>query len=143
MKGKIFSVFLLAALIFICTSGLIDAITTVTVWLITLNLNAPTISILGQLLVKYGTWIITYDLVGKLFKVLGWFNSDAMKIVYVVISAIISFALSWVIMVFEQYMWSIAIIVGSILIALLALAIALYIVGRRKKAKESGENAEL
>ena len=141
MKGKIISIFLLIAFIFVCTSGLIEAITTVAVWLITLNLNAPTISILGQLLVKYGTWVITFDLVRKLFKAFGWYDSDAMKIVYAVISAIISFALSWVIMVFEQYMWIIAIIVGSILIALIALTIALYVVNKRKEAKEGAENA--
>ena len=141
MKSKIISICLLVAFIFICTSGLIEAITTVAVWLITLNLNAPTISILGQLLVKYGTWIITFTFVGKLFKALGWFNTWAMKIVYFVVSAIISFALSWVIMVFEQYMWIIAIIVGSILIALIALAIALYVVNKRKEAKEGSDNA--
>ena len=141
MKGKIISICLLVAFIFFCTSGLIEAITTVTVWLITLNLNAPTISILGQLLVKYGTWIITFDLVRKLFKAFGWYDSDAMKIVYAVISAIISFVLSWVIMVFEQYMWIIATIVGSILIALVALTITLYVVNKRKETKEGAENA--
>ena len=68
-------------------------------------------------------------------------KDNKMKIVYFVVSAIISFALSWVIMVFEQYMWIIAIIVGSILIALIALTIVLYVINKRKEAKEGAENA--
>jgi hypothetical protein len=92
----------LIVLIFVCTSGLIEPITKVFVWLITLQFNSPDISVFGQLVAKYGTWIITYAVVGFIFNVLDWFNTTAMKIVYFIISTIISFLLSWLIMTLEK-----------------------------------------
>ena len=86
MKGKISAFIELIVLIFLCTSGLIEPITKVFVWLITIDNNSPDISVFGQLVVKYGTWIIAYSLVRALFKLLNWFNSTAMKIVYFIIN---------------------------------------------------------
>ena len=86
MKGKISAFIELIVLIFLCTSGLIEPITKVFVWLITIDNNSPDISVFGQLVVKYGTWIIAYSLVRVLFKLLNWFNSTAMKIVYFIIN---------------------------------------------------------
>ena len=119
MKKTLAAICGLAILIFICTSGLIEPITKVFVWLITLQHNSPNISVFGQLVAKYGTWIITYSLVGILFSSLGWFNSGAMKIVYFIVSTIISFLLSWLIMIFEQYLWIIAIIIGCLLLVMI------------------------
>ena len=102
MKKTFGSILGLAVLIFICTSGLVEPVTKVFIWLITLQYNSPDISLFGQLVAKYGTWIITYSLVGVLFNALGWFNGGAMKIVYFIISTILSFLLSWIIMVFEN-----------------------------------------
>ena len=104
MRRKISAYIGLIVLIFLCTSGLIEPITKVFVWLITIDSNSPDISIFGQLVAKYGTWIITYSLVGVLFNALGWFNSTAMKIVYFILSTIISFLLSWIIMILENYL---------------------------------------
>lgn len=140
MKKTVCSICGLAILIFICTSGLIEPITKVFVWLITLQHNSPDISIFGQLVAKYGTWIITYSLAGVLFNAMGWFNSGVMKIVYFIVSTIISFLLSWLIMVLEQYLWIIAIIIGCILLALIGIMIALLIVNRKKK-QEKQSNA--
>ena len=133
---KVGAIIGLVALIFVCTSGLIEPITKVFVWLITLNFNAPAISIAGQLVAKYGTWIITYSLVDKLFRALGWFDSDVMKIVYFIISTIISFLLSWLIMVLENYLWIIAIVVGFLLVCLTALALTAYLIEKRKNSKK-------
>ena len=127
MKGKISAFIGLIVLIFLCTSGLIEPITKVFVWLITLDYNSPDISVFGQLVAKYGTWIITYTLVGVLFKSLGWFNSTAMKIVYFILSTIISFLLSWLIMVLESYLLIIAIVIGVVLVIGLGVVIALLI----------------
>ncbi len=140
MKKTLAAICGLAILIFICTSGLIEPITKVFVWLITLQHNSPNISVFGQLVAKYGTWIITYSLVGILFSFLGWFNSGAMKIVYFIVSTIISFLLSWLIMVLEQYLWIIAIIIGCILLVLIGIMIAMLIVNRKKK-QEKNSNA--
>lgn len=138
MKGKLASLLALVITIFIFTSGLIEPITKVIVWLVTLQFNSPDISIFGQLVAKYGTWLITYALVGVIFNALGWFNSSAMKLVYFVASTIISFLLSWVIMLLENYMWIIAIIVGVVLVIIAGVSITLYII---KKKKEVPENA--
>ena len=141
MKGKINAFIGLIILIFLCTSGLIEPITKVFVWLITIDSNSPDISIFGQLVAKYGTWIITYLLVGILFRSLGWFNSTAMKIVYFILSTIISFLLSWLIMVLENYLWIIAIIIGVLLVVGLGVFITLLIYNKKKKAKEETQNA--
>ena len=93
MKGKIFSIIGLIVVIFFFTSGLFEWCTNVFTWLITLNYSSPSISIFGQLFVKYATWIVTFTSVGMLFKGLNWFDSDAMKLVYFVVSTLISFAL--------------------------------------------------
>lgn len=134
MKAKIASIIALIIVIFIGTSGLIEPITNVFVWLITLQFNSPDVSVFGQLVVKYGTWIITYSLVGILFNALGWFNSGAMKIVYFIASTIISFLLSWLIMLIETYLWIIAIVVGVLLLAVIGLLIALFIPKKKKEA---------
>lgn len=140
MKKTLAAICGLAILIFICTSGLIEPITKVFVWLITLQHNSPNISVFGQLVAKYGTWIITYSLVGILFSSLGWFNSGAMKIVYFILSTIISFLLSWLIMIFEQYLWIIAIIIGCLLLVMIGTMIVMLAVNRKKK-QEKNSNA--
>ena len=133
MRKTISSIIALAILIFICTSGLIEPITKVFVWLITLNYNSPDISVFGQLVAKYGTWLITYALVGVLFNALGWFNSGAMKIVYLIISTIISFLLSWLIIFLEKYLLIIAIIIGVVMLIMIGIAVALFIISRKNK----------
>lgn len=137
MRGKISALIGLIVLIFLCTSGLIEPITKVFVWLITIDSNSPDISIFGQLVAKYGTWIITYSLVGVLFNALGWFNSTAMKIVYFILSTIISFLLSWVIMILENYLLVIAIVIGVLLIIGLGILIMLFIYNKKKRAEEA------
>lgn len=137
MKKTLASYVALILLIFLCTSGLIEPITKVFVWLITLQFNSPDISIFGQLVAKYGTWIIAYSLVGVLFNALGWFNSTAMKIVYFILSTIISFLLSWVIMVLENYLWIIAIVIGVLLILGLGILIMLFIYNKKKSVEEA------
>ncbi len=137
MRGKISAFIGLIVLIFLCTSGLIESITKVFVWLITIDSNSPDISIFSQLVAKYGTWIITYSLVGVLFNAFGWFNSTAMKIVYFILSTIISFLLSWVIMILENYLLVIAIVIGVLLIIGLGILITLFIYNKKKRAEEA------
>lgn len=131
MKEKISAFVGLIVLIFLCTSGLFEQITKVFVWLITLDYSLPDISVFGQLVAKYGTWIITYSLVGVMFKSLGWFNNAAMKIVYFILSTIISFLLSWLIMVLESYLLIIAIVIGLVLVIGLGVSITLLIYKRK------------
>ena len=132
MKGKFIASIALIILIFLCTSGLVEPITKVFVWLITLDLNSPDISIFGQLVVKYGTWLITFALVKIIFDSLGWFNSTAMKIVYAILSMVISFLFSWMIMILENYLLVIAIVVGVLLIVVLGVFIICFVHSKKK-----------
>ena len=114
-------------IIFIGTSGVLEPMINFLVWLITLNFNSPNISVWGQIFAKYGTWFISYLLVGVLFKTLGLFDSNAMKIVYFIVSTIISFALCYVIMLFETYSFCIAIVVGIVLIISVIVFVIAYV----------------
>ncbi len=136
MKSKLLSLLALFAVIFVFTSGLFETVTNVIVWLVTLNFKSPDISLFGQLVVKYGTWLITFSLVGIIFKVLGFFNSDAMKIVYFIISTIISFLFSWLFFVLEQYMLIISIILGSLLGLIIVSYLSLLISYHLKRKEE-------
>ena len=142
MKDKIIGFIVIAALIFVLTSGLFSEIAKTAAWLVTLDIEAPEISIFGQLVVKYGTWIATFILVHFIFEFFGWFNSKLMKIVYVVLSTAISFFLSWVIMVLEKYQTIILIIViVSAVIVLVGFII--YKASKAKKPRKSNnENAK-
>lgn len=141
MKNKIAGIIGLVAVIFLFTSGLFEWCTNVFVWLITLNYSSPTISIFGQLFVKYATWIVTFTSVGIIFKSLNWFNSDAMKLVYFAISTIISFALSYVVMILENYAIYIAIGLGLIILILASIITILYI--KSKKKDDKGVNNDV
>ncbi len=138
MKKKILSIIAFFVVIFVFTSGLFETVTNVIVWLVTLNFSSPDISIFGQLVVKYGTWLITFSLVGIIFKVLGFFNSDAMKIVYFIISSIISFLFSWLFFVLEQYMLIISIILGSLLGLIIVSYLSILVLYHLKEKKKGG-----
>lgn len=139
MKGKLASIIAFFIVLFLFTSGIFQFFTEIFVWLITLNSKQSTISKAGELFVKYSTWIITYTIVGLIFKKLNWFDSDAMKIAYFVISTLISFALSYVIMILEKYILWFAL--GFILVILLFIVI--YIIqNKRDKEKTNLENQQ-
>ncbi len=140
MKNKIAGIVGLIVVIFLFTSGLFGWCTSVFVWLITLNNSSPSISVFGQLFVKYATWIVAFSMVGIIFKRLNWFNSDAMKLVYFIISTIISFVLSYVVMVLEDYVIYVAMVLGTLILTLIVIIIILYI--KRRKQKNKGENDE-
>lgn len=141
MKNKIAGIIGLVVVIFLFTSGLFEWCTNVFVWLITLNYSSPTISVFGQLFVKYSTWIITFTTVGIIFKRLNWFDSDAMKLVYFVVSTLISFALSYVVMILEQYAVYIAIGLGLIILILASIITILYV--KSKKKDDKGVNNDV
>lgn len=141
MKNKIVGIIGLIAVIFFLTSGLFEWCTNVFIWLITLNHSNSTISIFGQLFVKYATWIVTFSSVGIIFKSLNWFDSDAMKLVYFVVSTIISFVLSYVVMILENYAVYIAIGLAVVILILIVIIVILYI--KSKKQKDKGESNDV
>ena len=91
--------------------------------------SVPTV---GEIFVKVATFAITYTVVGIIFNAIGWFDSDAMKIVYFIISTLISFALCYVVMIFETHILLFSIILGVILAAVIAFFIITGIRSREK-----------
>jgi integral membrane protein len=135
MKGKIAAVIIFLLFIFFFTSGLFEGIVNFLTWLVTLNMTQSTISMAGEIFVKIAAWIISYTAVGILFNAVGWFNSDAMKFVYFIISTLVSFALCYVVMLFETYLLYIVIALGVLLAGTITFVIVLYI--KRKKVKNN------
>lgn len=123
MKKALGSLLALFVFVLLCTSGLFEKLTNLLVWLITLNTTQSTISNVGEVFVKVATFAITYTVVGIIFKAIGWFNSNVMKFVYFVLSTLISFALCYVVMIFETYLLMFAIIFGVILLTIIAFFI--------------------
>ena len=135
MKQKIAAGCGIGAVIFFATSGLFEWFTKIFVWLITIDSKTPTISVVGQIFVKYSTWIITFRLIKKLFKAIGWYDSDAMKMVYFAISTLVSFALSYVIMIFEKYILWIALGILIIILLVIGIGLTLYFVNKKRTKK--------
>ena len=82
-----------------------------TLWLFQLSLTDFGLSPAIEVIIKILTFVISYGLVGIIFNALGLFDSDVMKYVYFVISTLIGFALSAVIMFLQEHIilisWSI------------------------------------
>lgn len=124
MKKALSGLITLIVLVFVFTSGLIEPLTKFFVWLVTLNMTQSSVSIAGEIFVKIAAFVISYATVGAIFNAIGWFNSGVMKLVYFIISTIVSFALCWLVMIFETHLLLIAIIAG----ALLLLAITAFVI---------------
>lgn len=131
MKGRIAAIIVFLLFIFIFTSGLFEGIFNFLTWLVTLNMTQSNISMAGEIFVKIATWIISYTVVGMIFHALGWFDSDAMKFVYFIISTLVSFALCYIVMLLETYLLYIVIGLGVLLAIVIILAIVLYIRHRK------------
>lgn len=132
MKKALGSIAALIIFVFLCTSGLFEDITNFFVWLVTLNMTQSSVSTVGEIFVKVATFAITYTVVGIIFNAIGWFDSNAMKIVYFIISTLISFALCYVVMIFETHLLLFSIIFGVILAAVIAFFIITGIRSREK-----------
>lgn len=102
--GTIFGGFIdLVILMATVISGLLEKAVTFLLWLVKLDLTKNSVSNFGEVIVKAATFAITYTVVGWIFKTLGWFNSKAMKLVYVIISTVVSFGLCFVVSLFEKH----------------------------------------
>lgn len=99
-------------------SGLLEKAITFLLWLVNLDLTKNSVSSFGEVIVKAATFAITYTVVGWIFKTLGWFNSKAMKLVYVTISTVVSFGLCFAVSFFEKHY-----IMGSIVVGLLLIGV--------------------
>ena len=123
MKSKIAGILALIIFVFFITSGLFEGIMNFFVWLVTLNATQSSISVAGEIFVKIASFVVSYTAVGILFNFIGWFNSDAMKLVYFIVSTLVSFALCYVVMLLETYLLYIAIGLGVLLLLIIGFII--------------------
>lgn len=97
-----------------------------TLWLFQFSLTDFGLSPTIEVIIKSLTFIISYVLVGIIFNALGLFDSDVMKYVYFVISTLIGFALSAVIMFLQEHIilisWS---ILGISIISLISVSLVI------------------
>ena len=132
MKKSILGLIILIGFVFFVTSGLFEPLTKFFVWLVTLNMTQSPISITGEIFVKISTFVISYTAVGAIFNAIGWHDSKIMRIAYFIISTLVSFALCWLVMIFETHLLLISIIVG----ALFVIAIAYSVITSTKERKK-------
>lgn len=124
MKKALSGLIFLIIIVFVITSGLIEPLTKFFVWLVTLHMTQSSVSIVGEIFVKIAAFVISYATVGAIFNAIGWFNRGIMKLFYFIVSTIVSFALCWLVMIFEAHLLLIAIIAGLLLL----LAIITFII---------------
>jgi hypothetical protein len=97
-----------------------------TLWLFQLNLTDFGLSPAIEVIIKLSTFVISYILVGIIFNLLGLFDSYVMKYVYFVVSTLIGFALSAVIMFLQEHIilisWS---ILGISIISLISVSLVI------------------
>ena len=95
-------------------------------WLFQLSLTDFGLSPANEVIIKLLTFIISYALVGIIFSALGLFDSDVMKYVYFVVSTLIGFVLSAVIMFLQEHIilisWS---ILGISIISLIPVSLVI------------------
>lgn len=101
-------------------------------WFVTKEAVSAPLSTGQTILIDVVTHLITYASVGAIFGFLGWWNKDAMHVVYVVISEAISLLLALLLRFIINYYWIIFIILGVLLIT----AIVLFVILKSKEKKE-------
>lgn len=136
MMKKIGSIISGIVILLLLCSGIFTDIVKFFAWLFTLQYSQPDTSVIGGIIVRILTFTVSYGLVGLIFDGLGWFNKKAMSIAYFVISTLLGFALSYLIMIIEKYIVIIGIVLG-----LISLFLIMYLIVRKilKNKKNSNE----
>jgi len=124
--GGIILLILIATGVFSFLLDLTGEFIKLNLWLFQLSLTDFGLSPVMEVIIKLLTFIISYALVGIIFSALGLFDSDVMKYVYFVISTLIGFALSAVIMFLQEHIimisWS---ILGISIISLISVSLVI------------------
>ena len=136
MKGKLLGKLSSIVILFLLCSGIFANIVEFFAWLFTLQYSAPDTSITGGIIVRILTFVVSYGLVGIIFNALGLFNSKIMSIAYFIISALIGFALSFVVWKIEQHILIIGIVLGVIALMIVGLFLIRYLLAKRKSKNE-------
>lgn len=99
-------------------------------WLFQLSLTDFGLSPTIEIIIKLSTFVLSYTIVGIIFNAIGLFNSNVMKFTYFVISTLIGFALSYVIMVLQKH---IIVISWSILGLAIVIATMIFVIYSHQK----------
>lgn len=133
MIGGIIILILIATGVFSVLLDLTSEFIKLTLWIFQLSLTDFGLSPIVEIGIKSLTFVLSYALVGIIFNALGFFDSDIMKFVYFVVSTLIGFALSALIMFLQE---NIIIISWSILgITIITLITILFLVKKRNTLK--------
>jgi hypothetical protein len=131
--GGIVLLILIATGVFSVLLELTGEFMKITLWIFQLSLTDFGLSPVIEIIIKSLTFILSYVLVGVIFNSIGLFDSEVMKYVYFVISTLIGFVLSSVIMFFQEH---IIIISWSILgITIITIMSILLLIKRRNTLK--------
>jgi len=124
--GGIILLILIATGVFSFLLDLTGEFIKLNLWLFQLSLTDFGLSPVMEVIIKLLTFIISYALVGIIFSALGLFDSDVMKYVYFVVSTLIGFALSAVIMFLQEHIimisWS---ILGISIISIISVSLVI------------------
>lgn len=131
---KLSGIFASIILLLLFCSGIFVDIFNFFIWLFTLQYIAPETSILGSIIVKILTFAVSYTLVGVIFNALGWYNSKIMSIAYFIISALLGFALAYIVMLIETHLLAIGISLGIIFVLSITFIIVLKVKNNTKKS---------
>lgn len=124
---------LIATGVFLVLIELTGEFIKLTLWIFQLSLTDFGLSPAIEIIIKSLTFILSYALVGIIFNSIGLFNSNLMKFVYFVVSTLIGFALSYVIMVSQKH---IIIISWSILGLAIVIATMIFVIYLRQKRND-------
>lgn len=138
MKKEIVGIISSIVLLLLLCSGAFADILRFFAWLFTLQYSQPDTSIAGGIVVRVLTFLVSYGLVGLIFNALGWFNSKVMSVVYFIISALLGFALTYVVWAIEQYILIIGIVLGVVLAAIIIYIIVRIILNKKTKEESDG-----
>lgn len=134
---KTFGILAGIVLVLLLCSGVFTDIIRFFTWLFTLKYITPDTSIAGNIIVKVLTFAVAYTLVGIIFNSLGLFNSRTMSFFYTIISTILGFALSYIVMIIEKHLLAIGITLGIIFIASIITLIFICIKNKDNKKEIS------
>ena len=126
-------------LLLLLCSGIFADIIEFFTWLFTLQYIAPETSIAGSIIAKVLTFAVSYTLVGLIFNSLNWFNSKVMSVVYFIVSALLGFALAYIVMLIENYLLEINIILGVVFV----ISIVALIIFKIKTKRHDSEKTEI
>ncbi|CCV65548.1 putative integral membrane protein [Paracholeplasma brassicae] len=131
--GGIILLILIATGVFSVLLDLTSEFIKLTLWIFQLSLTDFGLSPSIEIIVKSLTFILSYALVGIIFSAIRLFNSDVMKYAYFVVSTMIGFALSALIMFLQEH---IIIISWSILgITIITIFTIVFLVKKRNTLK--------